>query len=68
MGFLKASKLFSMPRSTLENCVHHKVKDVHDLLNTKPGRENILSPELEEELANYCIKDDRPGDGDNKYL
>jgi hypothetical protein len=46
MGFLQASKLFSVPQSTLENYVNHKAKDVHDILNTKLGRNTVFRQKL----------------------
>lgn len=60
MGFLKASKHFQVPRSTLENYVNHKSKDVEQLLSTKLGRKPALGAEIENELVEYCkIMDQR---------
>lgn len=60
MGFLKASKLYQVPRSTLENYVNHKSKTIDELLKGKIGRKCVLGEELERELALYCkIMDER---------
>lgn len=54
MGYLKASKTYNVPRSTLENYVKHKSKDVQALLETKLGRKSVLGEDLEKELVKYC--------------
>lgn len=33
MGFLKASKMFNVPKSTLENYVNHPTKTCEDLVS-----------------------------------
>ena len=54
MGYLKASKVYNVPKSTLEDYVKHKTKDINALINTKLGRKCSLGDELEEELVRYC--------------
>ena len=54
MGYLKASKFYNVPRSTLENYVNHKSKSVEDLLSTKLGRKSTLGDQMESELVEYC--------------
>ena len=60
MEFLKASKLFNVPRSTLEKYVDNKTKDLDTTLKRKIGRKCALGDELENELASYCkVMDER---------
>lgn len=54
MGFLKASKSFNVPKSTLEDYVKNKEKDVEELCKIPLGRRCVLGAELEEELVLYC--------------
>lgn len=54
MGFLKASKTFNVPRSTLENYVNSKQKNVDELINTRLGRKCVLGDDAEKELVQYC--------------
>jgi hypothetical protein len=54
MGFLKASKVYGVPRSTLENYGNNKNKDVDKLNSTKLGRKSVLDEELEKEFVYYC--------------
>ncbi|KAJ8874622.1 hypothetical protein PR048_025488 [Dryococelus australis] len=56
MGFLKASKTFCVPRSTLENHVNHKtIQDAEVLCSTMLDRKCVLPDELESKLAEYCM-------------
>lgn len=60
MGFLKASRLFKVPRSTLENYVNNKGKTIDELLDTSIGRKPVLGRELESELVKFCkVMDER---------
>lgn len=54
MGFLKASKVYKVPRSTLENYVNHKSKDIESLISTRLGRKCALGENLEKQLLEYC--------------
>lgn len=54
MGYLKASKTYNVPRSTLEDYVKHKTKDIQALLETKLGRKSVLGNDLETQLVKYC--------------
>ncbi|KAG8308552.1 hypothetical protein J6590_107024 [Homalodisca vitripennis] len=53
MGYLKASKTFNVPRSTLENYVNHPTKTIEDLVSVPLGRRPVLGT-LEAELVTYC--------------
>lgn len=55
MGYLKASKIFRVPRSTLENYVNHKSKDAETLCHTKLGRRPVLPETMENDLVDYCL-------------
>lgn len=55
MKYLKASKTYGVPRSTLENYVNNKTKDVDELICTRLGRKHVLGDELEKELVRYCL-------------
>lgn len=54
MGYLKASKTFNVPRTTLHNYVTNSTKTVAELYETKLGRKTTFSPELEKQLVEYC--------------
>jgi hypothetical protein len=56
MGYLKAAKTFGVPKSTLENYVNDKTKDVDELCNTRMGRKCVLGEDLEKDLVKYCKK------------
>jgi hypothetical protein len=51
IGFLKASKILKAPRSTLENYVNHKTKQVVDLLKTSLGRKSMLPQDADDQIA-----------------
>ncbi|KAJ8879880.1 hypothetical protein PR048_020500 [Dryococelus australis] len=56
MVFLKASKTFGVPRSTLENYVNHKTtQDAEMLFSTKLGRKCVLPDEPKSWLAEYYM-------------
>lgn len=55
MGYLKASKVFKVPKSTLEYYVKNP-KDLDELIATKLGRKPTFSPDIEGELAKYCLE------------
>lgn len=55
MGYLKASKTFGVPKSTLEDYVKSNT-NIDELLQGKLGRKPTFHPEIEEELVNYCIE------------
>lgn len=59
MGYLKASKIFNVPRSTLENYVNHPTKTSLDLVSVPLGRKPTLGTDLENELVKYCKEMDR---------
>lgn len=53
MGYLKASRTYNVPKSTLEDYVKHGSSP------DPPGRKPVLPLELEESLVNYCLEMDR---------
>lgn len=52
MGFLKASKQFSLPRSTLQRLVHLGLP-AEEAVSKKFGRKPLMSSEMEAELVHY---------------
>ena len=59
MGYLKASKLFFVPKSTLEDYVKQSDKTPEELVAVPIGRKPVLSPEMENDLVSYCLEMDR---------
>ncbi|KAG5866049.1 hypothetical protein JTB14_006422 [Gonioctena quinquepunctata] len=59
MGYLKASKLFAVPKTTLEDYVKQTTKTPDQLVAVSIGRKPILPPELGEDLVAYCLEMDR---------
>ncbi|KAI4455516.1 hypothetical protein MML48_9g00004454 [Holotrichia oblita] len=55
MGYLKASKTFNVPQSTLERYVRDDEKDPCLVVQSKLGRKPVFSSDIEEDLANYCL-------------
>ena len=55
MGYLKASKYFSVPRGTLERYVKDTSRSPEELVNVHLGRRTVLPSELEDKLVEYCI-------------
>ncbi|KAG5862213.1 hypothetical protein JTB14_033989 [Gonioctena quinquepunctata] len=72
MGYLEASKLFAVPKTTSEDHVKETNKTPEQLVAVSIGRKSILSAELEEDLVAYCLEMDRRfyghGFGDIKRL
>lgn len=56
MGYLKASKEFQVPRSSLFRLVNNKEQDSKVAASTILGRKPVFSKELEQELVNYLIQ------------
>lgn len=56
MGLLRASKHFSVPKSTLKDKVNSAEEDVNKLVSIKLGRKPTLDIELEEALVTYCLE------------
>ncbi|KAK9711228.1 DDE superfamily endonuclease [Popillia japonica] len=55
IGYLKASREFGVPKSTLE--LYCKLNSpIEEAVEKQLGREAVLPPELEEELTNYCLE------------
>lgn len=54
MGFLKASKEFSVPRTTLQRLVHLGLSP-EEAVYRKLGRKPIMSSEMEDELVQYLL-------------
>lgn len=55
MGTLKASKIFNVPRTTLQRLSNQKDKTPNEVVKTTLGRKPYLSSELEEELVQYLL-------------
>jgi len=55
MGYLKASKYFSVPRGTLERYVKDTYGSPEELVNVRLGRRTVLPSDLEDKLVEYCI-------------
>ncbi|KAK9739566.1 CENP-B N-terminal DNA-binding domain [Popillia japonica] len=58
MGYLKASKVFDVPKSTLEDYAKQFHKTPEQLVAAPIGRP-VLSLEMEEDLVSYCLEMDR---------
>lgn len=56
LGYLKASKQFNVPRSTLFRFVNEKETSIEDLLNKKIGRKPVFNEKFENELVEYALK------------
>uniref|UniRef100_A0A8D8TGF6 HTH psq-type domain-containing protein n=1 Tax=Cacopsylla melanoneura TaxID=428564 RepID=A0A8D8TGF6_9HEMI len=56
MGYMKASSLFGVPRTTLRNLSNPKYGDVHSASSVKVGRPTVLGDQLEEQLVEDCLK------------
>jgi len=55
MGYLRASKYFSVPRGTLERYVKDTSRSVEELVNVHVGRRTVLPSELKNKLVGFCI-------------
>ncbi|KAG5894240.1 hypothetical protein JTB14_007867 [Gonioctena quinquepunctata] len=58
MGYLKASKLFAVPKTTSEDYVKQTNKSPEQLVAVSIGRKPLLPPELEDSIA-FCLEMDR---------
>ena len=56
MGYLKASKVFNVPRSTLERKVKCNDHPVQELTSLPLGRKSIFSSKFESDLADYIVE------------
>lgn len=54
MGFLKASKEFSVPRTTLQRLVHLGISP-EEAVSRKLGRKPVIPNEIESELVHYLL-------------
>ncbi|KAJ8942016.1 hypothetical protein NQ314_010246 [Rhamnusium bicolor] len=57
IGYLKASRIFGVPKSTLEGFVK-KVDKTAELVNTRTGRKPVFPKEMEDDLVAYCLEMD----------
>ncbi|XP_017473048.1 PREDICTED: uncharacterized protein LOC108364016 [Rhagoletis zephyria] len=55
MGFLKASKEYNVPKTTLRRLVADEGRPVEEVVAAKLGRKPIFPPELEDSLAEYIL-------------
>ena len=58
MGYLRASKYFSVPRGTLEGYVKDTSRSAEELENVHVRR-NVVPSELENKLVEFCITMDQ---------
>ena len=56
MGYLKASKVFNVPRSTLERKVKCNDHPVQELTSFPLGQKPIFSSKFESDLADYIVE------------
>jgi len=59
MGYLRASKYFSVSRETLERYVKDTVRSPEELQNVHLGKIILLPSEHENKLVQYCITMDQ---------
>jgi hypothetical protein len=59
MGYLRASKYFSVSRGTLERHVKDTSRSPEELVNVHFGRITVLPGELENKLVEYCLLKDQ---------
>lgn len=55
MGYLKASKLFNVPKTTLRRLLGKTDQPLEEAVSSKLGRKPILLPELEGHLVEYIL-------------
>jgi len=55
MGSYKASRVFSLPQTTLERYVKDRQKSSREIVKTKLGRKQVLPCEAENNLAEHCL-------------
>ena len=55
MGSYKASRVFSLPQTTLERYVKDRQKSSREIVKTKLGRKQVLTCEAENNLAEHCL-------------
>jgi hypothetical protein len=53
MGFLKASKIFSVPKTTLKDYVNNRDKKAEALMTIRMGRKSVFPVQIGNELVNY---------------
>lgn len=58
MGYLKASKIFNVPKSTLELYVK-RGQPLEKQCTLQIRRKPVLTPEIEEDLVQYCLEMDK---------
>ncbi|XP_023011872.2 uncharacterized protein [Leptinotarsa decemlineata] len=63
MGFLKASKTFGVPKTTLIRLSQKSNMPLKEVINIKLGRKATLPPELETDLADYVLHMEESGFG-----
>lgn len=56
MGYLKASKMFQVPRASLFRLANSKELDAKKAASTNLGRKPLFTPELEQELVKYLVE------------
>ncbi|KAJ8868169.1 hypothetical protein PR048_031978 [Dryococelus australis] len=55
MGSYKASRIFSVPQTTLERYVNNHDKEPYEVVFMKFGRKPSMPPDMDRHLVEYCI-------------
>ena len=55
MGYVRASRYFSVPTGTLERYVTDTSRSPEELVYVLLGRKTVLPSELENKLVEYCV-------------
>lgn len=66
MGYLKASKTYGVPKTTLIRLCQKKDMPLQEITNMKLGRKATLPTELENDLADYVLRMEEAGFGLNR--
>ena len=59
MGYLRASKEYNVPKSTLKDYVKNKNKNVEQMISSRLGRKPTFPMNIEEQLVAYCLEMDK---------
>jgi hypothetical protein len=58
-GYLKASNILDVPKTTLKDYVKNKKETPEDMVNVRLGGKTVLPEPIEDELVNYCLEMDK---------
>jgi hypothetical protein len=59
IGSYNASRVFSLPQTTLQRYVKDRQKSSSETVKTKLGRKQVLPCEVENDLAEHCLSMER---------